>query len=376
MRTLGYTALFLLLSGIVVSYVLTRSSENRRVEARDRQRHAVCGLSAAASGTVVFWTADNRLISLASSDGMLGWERVLRSPPLSGVTLCASSDRVFVLAASGITAIETQSGMTAWIDERPDLIAGFLDLQGRRLSYVDAQGTFYSRNASDGNGLAVTRLQFLDPSVIAVSEGALYALASSSLQRVDRATGRASWRVPVASETSSRIGCAQTRLFLVSPDPSTPRQSVISAIAAADGKVLWSSEVPSSGTIDVKAVEGVVCVLTTQDGVFAFDQETGARGWRSSPYRVASPCAVSDQKIVFGTRPSGLVALDARDGSTSWSLGTEGLVSATPVSCGSAVFVGTRHGVVLAVADDGQPLWRFAAGRMAKTPMRGSRETF
>lgn len=142
---------------------------------------------------------------------------------------------------------------------------------------------------------------------------------------------------------------------------------VLYAIRAEDGTVLWqapsrpNAEAPIIGS---PAVAGNLVVVSTGQGVSAYDRVTGAPAWSFPIQQKAwSTPAVSGDRVYVGGMDHKLYAISLGNGVKAWEYLTGGAIPGRPLVFGDAVFVGSFDGKLHAVeAATGNRRWMYDAG--------------
>jgi outer membrane protein assembly factor BamB len=133
------------------------------------------------------------------------------------------------------------------------------------------------------------------------------------------------------------------------------------ALAAADGKELWSFKTASAP--HAASVLGGVVYTSDGDGVvYALDAKSGAERWRSAGGVGGSDTTAADGALFVSTQDGALVALDAATGAQRWRYvppaGTGNLRN--PATAGGLVFVaGETNGFFAIDAVTGAQRWSF-----------------
>ena len=145
----------------------------------------------------------------------------------------------------------------------------------------------------------------------------LFVVASDEIHALDAATGEQRWRIPFDHQVTAPLAASGASLVAVAD------QGLVSAIAADDGRTLWTHEL-------------------------------------GSPSRFAP--ALDGMRAIFALDDSRLVALRMTDGSVDWEDKLEGKLN-QPSFAKDRVFVGTNTNLLYALDNDnGRLAWRWKAG--------------
>jgi len=267
------------------------------------------------------WTAD-------VGEGNSGSRR-LTTPPV------VFDGRVFCVDAGGVvSAFDAADGQRLW--EAPSLPE-------------------QEENDAFGGGVAVA------PGRVFVTTGAGDVLA------LDATNGHEIWRTPIGAPVRSAPTIADGHLYVVTYDNQT------FALAAADGRVLWShtgiAEVAQILGAPAPAVaQGTVVVAYSSGDLFALRADNGKVAWqdaltlgrRTGPLAELSDINASpviDRGRVYAISRAGrLVALALRNGERIWEQEIAGVQ--TPWVAGDFLYVLTSDGQLLCLARrDGRIRW-------------------
>jgi outer membrane protein assembly factor BamB len=180
------------------------------------------------------------------------------------------------------------------------------------------------------------------------------------------------------------------------------------ALDRETGSLLWSNELitsdgyPIQGAGDVLVSDGIV-VVTGNNGVMAFDVETGDSCWTTPYWSILSGAAAADGKVFvkngasnrmaardirtgdivwesdvemgfgtpavaagtvyFGSKDGSFYAVGARTGETKWSLEMGDFSRSRPIVAGGVIYAAGRDGFLYAIdASTGSEVWRFEIG--------------
>ncbi|WP_265108010.1 PQQ-binding-like beta-propeller repeat protein [Halosolutus halophilus] len=213
----------------------------------------------------------------------------------------AVGDGTVYASASGVYALDAESGEQEWMD-RIDTTRGVA---------LDGDTVF----ASAGGG------------------GPIVALEADS--------GEERWRRDIHTLTAPTV--ADGRVFAVGNDN-------LVAIDAESGDTEWEETIDRAGSPPTVA-DGMVFTATRGD-LFAYDAATGAREWTLDGSFRGTDIATIDGTIYLAGRQqegeewiSRALAVDAATGDVEWSRDDDGLGAGSVVVTGEIVYVATRYRV-------------------------------
>lgn len=211
------------------------------------------------------------------------------------------------------------------------------DLEAKLQWRRDYDALVHFFTAPDVGGLAMDAGRI----VHAAQHGALH---STALTAYDPATGERAWKVAVSPESSPSI--ADARAFGVEHWRGEAVDRLV-ARTLRDGTLVWSRALPGARGPAPLVAAGLVVVHAT-DGVFAFEQTTGAPVWSAPLRRTAQ--AVQSATTMAAATGSGTLAvvsgaavhlLRVDDGSETWTADVAPHAKRVegPVIAGGALYV-------------------------------------
>lgn len=188
-----------------------------------------------------------------------------------------------------------------------------------------------------------------------------------TVQAFDAETGDALWayRRSAGMHLSIRGGTSITlnegRVFAGFSDGS------LAALGADDGRLLWQTATapasvrrfPDSDAAPVVR-DGVVYSTVFNDGVYAFDADTGKIRWRHDAAGAHSLALEGSTLLVGGARRA--LALDADTGARIWAVDLGSSYVGQPVVAKRVVFLAGPEGLRMVDWKTGRPLGRFQPG--------------
>jgi outer membrane protein assembly factor BamB len=142
-----------------------------------------------------------------------------------------------------------------------------------------------------------------------------------------------------------------------------PIATVLSALDAATGSVIWTTRITGAGTLSGVTYYNGALYLGTDDYQFrSFSAYTGRQRWSKFLGGIPGNAAVSGG-VVYVARNSGTVyAIDARTGQEIWESANYGQLYGAPALSGGGLYVGTEgtdSGVHALDAATGTEIWYF-----------------
>jgi len=144
----------------------------------------------------------------------------------------------------------------------------------------------------------------------------------------------------------------------------------VSALSAADGRLLWRTKFEAAVTAATGVGEGLVLVGTKNGEIIALDKASGERRWSAvAPSEVLAPPVAQAGVVVVQTVDGKLTGLSAKDGAKLWgyersepALSLRG--TSTPIVVGDTVLTGFASGKVVALSlREGRLLWELAVAQ-------------
>jgi len=205
---------------------------------------------------------------------------------------------------------------------------------------------------------------------LAHAAGSLYVGGEDGvLRRLEAATGRQEWSVPLGGAIRSRPVVVGERVHVFSDDGE------LHALATADGAAVWRARLTPGGVARtppghegsrydhyasaVTPSRDALFVGLHQGGVAALDPATGDERWRFDlGDAVTSTPSLAGGRLYFGSFDGHVYALDAGTGALLWSRDTGGAVPSSPLVTAGLVVVGSRSYDLLGLdAATGEPVW-------------------
>lgn len=234
----------------------TLTALDRHTGAQRWQLHGIAGVADAHSGDLIYATSftgfgvPTTLLALNRTTGATQWRRRVASPP----SVVVVDTTLFASDTSGVSALDAITGQQRW----STLIAG--------ATYIRSAGAMLCLTHGDQRDPPILGLQTstgvqlwsLKPVadgvyfvVAGVGAGACYAYTNqpnggnSTLSRVDAATGATRWTIDAGGQVFGSISVLADVVLAATETGS--RQTVVKALAVADGSTLWQFTPPDNG---------------------------------------------------------------------------------------------------------------------------------
>jgi outer membrane protein assembly factor BamB len=236
-----------------------------------------------------------------------------------------------------------------------------------------------------GNVRGLRRTWFLDQCCVGtplVAGGTLYVGGTENVVEgpgqvlaLDAATGEPRWSAPTGTSEPPSGGLALAGARLFASLGFTAAGTLMLALDAASGRVLWSLDGPTYFYGPPNVAGGVVYATGGDSKIWALDAASGRVRWRSYVTRTAAatgPVAVAGGLVYVAGGPDNdgvLLAKDVGNGVNRWKAfpdrdGGRGRLLGSPSVRGGRVLVATEEGSVLAYRAAGclpaltcKPLW-------------------
>lgn len=205
---------------------------------------------------------------------------------------------------------------------------------------ADLGGNLERHDAASGRLLDVRHTG--SPVAVTLENPFAYIVGSDSLTRLSP-TG-VDWSVSGLAITN------EVAVFhgVVYATGNTAAGSFAWAIRAADGRVLWQTQLPDSASMPVVDSEGV---YMGGGSLMALDPRDGSLEWRNDRVFAITPPALASHRLVFSAEDPnfGLFAADARTGAFLWQNDITGEGQCVPALANGVAFVVSENGFLVAV---------------------------
>jgi outer membrane protein assembly factor BamB len=199
-----------------------------------------------------------------------------------------------------------------------------------------------------------------------LADGRVYlGTAAADLVAYDASNGNELWRTAVRRGPGVRPlytpAYANERVYWAGFDPVNTGAASVHAFDAETGEELWTNGYGSDASLT--AVDGTVYATQQggDDGLRAFDAESGEIQWHYDRTRIGSGPAVAEETVY--TARDHLVALAAGDGRERWTTDLPSEQAGIPTIVGDTVYVQTfgrpsdPHSLVAVDTADGSVRW-------------------
>lgn len=207
---------------------------------------------------------------------------------------------------------------------------------------------------------------------LATDDAVFFVCDNGFLYKLDRATGKETWRYDLGDARTPRILPHQ---IVYDYDFKSPRPLLADgviyvgsgdggfhAVDAATGQRLWRFEAGDRIRTDAITSGAQVVFGSFDHFVYALDRKTGQQVWKADTYaEVDGSPALIDGKIVLGNHGSLVEALDPATGKPVWRrIWWGSAVESTPVGYGGRIYIGASDLRRITCMDpkDGRVVWR------------------
>jgi outer membrane protein assembly factor BamB/class 3 adenylate cyclase len=257
----------------------------------------------------------------------------------------AADGLIFVADLAGtLHGLDAATGAERWGVPLPN--TGIQPLVADRLLYVgSSDGHAYGFDPATGQrrwdweGPAGTQM-----GVSVVSDGVAYIGGGGVLYAI-RLVDRAYVWPPVKtiSTNQSVAVLAEDTIFMAAlPVPGEVSRSELLAVDRATGKVRWRWSSPSGLQVNPSSIrDGIVYVVTTDDGVYALRDKGGAAAeqvWHAPVPGSGRPISLVGDILYVGAHEGPLIALSVTDGHVLWQTPPGMAGTTNPVVTGGMIF--------------------------------------
>jgi outer membrane protein assembly factor BamB len=282
--------------------------------------------AAIVDGRVFIGSDDGKLYALTLAEGRKLWETATNNPIASSPLVL--DGRVFVGSDGGaMLAFNARDGNLAWKLETGDKIPG-------SANYVKAPG--------------------------GTNHWIVFGSYDSLFRCVDAATGRTNWVVETGTGINGTPSVSEGLVAIGGCD------AVLHLLKAADGTKVKEVEIGAPMLASAAMTGGRAYVGHFENEFVCVDVRLGTNVWtyRDKNFAFVSSPAVTEDRVLFGSRDKSLHCLNRADGKSVWSFPTRGRVDSSPVVCGDKVVVGSDDGRVYVVSlAEGRELWSYDIGQ-------------
>lgn len=242
-------------------------------------------------------------------------------------------------------------------DLGPPVVAGGMVYFGA------GDGNVYALNA--GTGTFIWKASGYGP---AVAAGAVYVMGSDfSLDALNAKTGTQVWSYNIQIPAEAPVVSGGT--VYVTAETVAGYDSF--ALNASTGFLYWRSFIWSNPGLGSPAVAGGVLYVGASGGSSGPDLLAVSYGsvlWQY-PIGVTSSPAVVNGVVYAGSTDDNIYALDENTGTLLWKYSTAGSVNSSPAVADGVVYAGSEDGSVYALnATTGALMWKHSIGYFAASP--------
>jgi outer membrane protein assembly factor BamB len=295
----------------------------------------------------------------------------------------------------------------AWTFTAGKPIKAAAAISGGKVFVGDDEGVIHAVNVTDGKEAWSFKTEAGIEATPLVLDGVVFLGSSdANVYALEAATGKLKWKYATGDKVLGGINHAKspkgdaTWLLLGSYDTN------LHCVDATTGTAVWTHSTDNyingtpallpSGEVLFGGCDSYIHVLRLEDGsevrqieseayiassvavrdglgyvgnygnmVIAFDPKTGEIKWkyrdRNFPY--FSSAAVTEDRVILGSRDKRLHCIDRTTGKAVWTFQTRGQVESSPVVCGDAIAVGSEDGRLYCVSlADGKERWAYEIG--------------
>jgi eukaryotic-like serine/threonine-protein kinase len=178
----------------------------------------------------------------------------------------------------------------------------------------------------------------------AVANGVVYFVTVDGIAyALNASTGAQLWQSHIGSpgEGINMPAVDNGVVFVVSAAPYPSTQGEVVALDATTGTTKWTAYTPFYGTSGLALANGMIYVSTISNGVYAFDEATGALKWQVSVAMGFSAPAVANGVVYVGAGTAYVYAFDAATGATLATVGNCGTQPySSPTVANGVVYIG------------------------------------
>lgn len=258
-------------------------------------------------------------------------------------------DNGMVFAAGGdnrVYAFDAQTGATRWIFTPNAQMLSSQTVANGNVYVTCRDGHAYALNETSGAVVwsFLTGDGYGSDMTPAVANGAVYFVDEDGVAyAVNASTGVLLWKTTIGTggEGINAAAVDGGTVFLASGAPYPSTQGEVSALDATTGVTKWTAFTPFYGTNGVAVASGAVYVSTISNGVYAFDEATGAAKWQVSVAMAWSAPAVANGVVYVGAGTAYVYAFDAATGATLATVGNCGNQPySSPIVANGVVYMG------------------------------------
>ncbi len=296
-----------------------------------------------ADGTVFVANRGGYLYAVDAASGQQRW-RLEVGQYVQRTTPTYRDGTLYLVAGFDTLAVDADTGEIVWKTTIRYAGTASPTVAGGAVYIVSQEGWLYALSAKDGSELwktATDGISFGSPSV---GGGRLVVGTDSGrVVGMNPETGRQAWRRDLDASVYTTPVITGDMVWIVTADGQ------LHGLGLEDGGDRVTLETTSELT--VTAADGSVYVPSSDGGLYAFDQASGAVRWFASaggPVKAGPVRAGSQIVIAGGNRIAGI---DAASGDQLWYYLAGDAVEAPPAIVSGYVFFGARDGVLYAVTD-------------------------
>jgi len=272
--------------------------------------------------------------------------------------LSSEDGMVYLASASGVYAVNTDSGTLQWsYPEKANARIQFFAEPAVTPDFVivgDFTRTLYALNKQNGQEawkFEGAKSRWIGSPLF--SNDTLYAPnADRNLYALDQ-QGKLKWSFTTEEASWSRPASSNGTIFLSSMDHK------VYAIEAATGKQIWATD--CGGAINSSPAfhdDGTVIIGTLAGELLALDESTGSIAWRTTlAGGVWSQPVIKENTAYVGDYSGTISAVDTATGEISWQVDIGGIITGSGALTPDGLVFNDEDGKVVLVNFDGVSQW-------------------
>ncbi|HTV00126.1 MAG TPA: PQQ-binding-like beta-propeller repeat protein [Luteitalea sp.] len=280
------------------------------------------------------------------------WSIDLDGPPVGGVA--TDNSRVYVpLSSGGLVAVDAESGATRW---KADVTTTLRPAAADERVYVVAADTLQALEGTTGRALWRTPLPAaVSAPLVARAGWIVAALQNGDVVALRGSDGTVVWTQKFGAPIVAPPAINGDRLYLPGAD------GIVRAVAVATGEALWSRAI-GGAIVTVAPLGARVYVGSTDNYFYCLDDKQGRVRWRWRAGADSVGAAMADDERVFFAALDGLIrALDRGHGAQRWRQALPWRPRTGPMRVGNTL---VAAGIALDLRgyalDTGKPVGEFA----------------
>jgi outer membrane protein assembly factor BamB len=267
------------------------------------------------------------------------------APLATNLPAMVSNGLVYVASGGSLTALDEQTGATAWtaplgqtIWAPPSVADGMV--------FVPANNRMFALDAETGqvrwSMLASTAT--IESSATVQGQTVYFGNDNGNVYAVNAKTGVVRWTYvdPQARGTMSAPAVGGGRVFFPGSN------GTLSAFDANTGALQWSGQIDANYYTGPAAYDHGTVYAVTRRNLWAYDATTGARNWQAGLGEADSAIAISKGHIHMATTDQILWNFDAATGALDKADWVQMSMQSTPAIANGVLYVGSMNSTITA----------------------------